>query len=154
MSWSKTPHKGQAFPCPLWRYPWRLLVLVILVHDLVVGVVVLTAGGTALGGVGAGLLGALGTFVTGSGTSSEVLFGNVQLQAASSIGADSTWLVAANSLGTSAGKMLSPQNIAIGCAACGLVGKDGVILGKIAKYAFGFAIAMAVLVFVGFLVLA
>lgn len=100
------------------------------------------------------LLGALGTFVTGSGTSSEVLFGNVQLQAASSIGADSTWLVAANSLGTSAGKMLSPQNIAIGCAACGLVGKDGVILGKIAKYAFGFAIAMAVLVFVGFLVLA
>lgn len=50
--------------------------------------------------------------------------------------------------------MLSPQNIAIGCAACGLVGKDGVILGKIAKYAFGFAIAMAVLVFVGFLVLA
>ena len=62
--------------------------------------------------------------------------------------------MAANSLGTSAGKMLSPQNIAIGCAACGLVGKDGVILGKIAKYAFGFAIAMAVLVFVGFLVLA
>lgn len=100
------------------------------------------------------LLGALGTFVTGSGTSSEVLFGNVQLQAASSIGADSTWLVAANSLGISAGKMLSPQNIAIGCAACGLVGKDGEILGKIAKYAFGFAIAMAALVFVGSLVLA
>ena len=100
------------------------------------------------------LLGALGTFVTGSGTSSEVLFGNVQLQAASPIGADSTWLVAANSLGISAGKMLSPQNIAIGCAACGLVGKDGEILGKIAKYAFGFAIAMATLVFVGSLVLA
>ena len=100
------------------------------------------------------LLGALGTFVTGSGTSSEVLFGNVQLQAASSIGANSTWLVAANSLGISAGKMLSPQNIAIGCAACGLVGKDGEILGKIAKYAFGFAIAMAALVFVGSLVLA
>ncbi len=95
------------------------------------------------------LLGALGTFVTGSGTSSEVLFGNVQLQAASSIGANSTWLVAANSLGTSAGKMLSPQNIAIGCAACGLVGKDGEIMGKIAKYAFGFAICMAILVFVG-----
>ena len=44
--------------------------------------------------------------------------------------------------------MLSPQNIAIGCAACGLVG-NGEILGKIAKYAFGFAIAMAALVFVG-----
>lgn len=100
------------------------------------------------------LLGALGTFVTGSGTSSEVLFGNVQLQAAQSIGVNETWLVAANSLGVSAGKMLSPQNIAIGCAACGLVGKDGEILGKIAKYAFAFAAAMAVLVFVGSLVLA
>ena len=99
------------------------------------------------------LLGALGTFVTGSGTSSEVLFGNVQLHAAQSIGANETWLVAANSLGVSAGKMLSPQNIAIGCAACGLVGKDGEILGKIAKYAFGFAVCMAVLVYVGSLVL-
>lgn len=111
----------------------------------------------ALGGfypLVAPLLGALGTFVTGSGTSSEVLFGNVQLQAAQSIGVNETWLVAANSLGVSAGKMLSPQNIAIGCAACGLVGKDGEILGKIAKYAFAFAAAMAVLVFVGSLVLA
>lgn len=99
------------------------------------------------------LLGALGTFVTGSGTSSEVLFGNVQLQAAQTLNVDSTWLVAANSLGTSAGKMLSPQNIAIGCAACGLVGKDGEILGKIAPYAFAYAAAMAALVYVGALVL-
>ncbi len=99
------------------------------------------------------LLGALGTFVTGSGTSSEVLFGNVQLQAARSIGVNETWLVAANSLGVSAGKMLSPQNIAIGCAACGLVGKDGEILGKIAKYAFAFAAVMAVIIYVGSLVL-
>ncbi len=110
----------------------------------------------ALGGLYplvAPLLGALGTFVTGSGTSSEVLFGNVQLSAAQSIGVDETWLVAANSLGVSAGKMLSPQNIAIGCAACGLVGKDGKILGKIAPYAFAFAACMAVLVYVGSLVL-
>lgn len=99
------------------------------------------------------LLGALGTFVTGSGTSSEVLFGNVQLNAAQSIGVNETWLVASNSLGISAGKMLSPQNIAIGCAACGLVGADGEILGKVAKYAFGFAAAMAALVYVGSLVL-
>ena len=66
---------------------------------------------------------------------------------------DPTWLVASNSLGVSAGKMLSPQNIAIGCAACGLVGKDGEILGKIAKYAFGFAVLMAVLTYLGTLFL-
>jgi len=99
------------------------------------------------------VLGALGTFVTGSGTSSEVLFGTVQYDAATAIDAQSEslkyWLCAANSLGVSAGKMISPQNIAIGCAACGLIGKDGEILGKIAKYAFAFLVVMAVFVYVG-----
>lgn len=98
------------------------------------------------------LLGALGTFVTGSGTSSEVLFGNVQLHAAQTLGINETWLVAANSLGTSAGKMIAPQSIAIGCASCGLAGKDGEILGKIAKYAFIYAAGMAILIFLGTLI--
>lgn len=95
------------------------------------------------------LIGALGTFVTGSGTSSGVLFGNVQVQAAKAIGSDPYWLVAANSLGTSAGKMMSPQSIAIGCAACGLTGKDGEILGKIFKYTVAFIIVMAIITFAG-----
>jgi lactate permease len=95
------------------------------------------------------VLGALGTFVTGSGTSSEVLFGSVQQQAAQAIGANEYWLCAANSLGISAGKMLSPQSIAIGTAACGLVGKDGEVLGKIAIYAFAFVIVMALFIQAG-----
>jgi len=95
------------------------------------------------------VLGALGTFVTGSGTSSEVLFGSVQQQAAQAIGANEYWLCAANSLGVSAGKMLSPQSIAIGTASCGLVGKDGEVLGKVAPFAFGFVIVMALLVQAG-----
>ncbi len=94
-------------------------------------------------------LGALGTFVTGSGTSSEVLFGNVQLQAAQSIGVNETWLVASNSLGISAGKMISPQNVAIGCAACDLSGKDGEIIAKIAPYAFGFLVLMMAMTYAG-----
>ena len=97
------------------------------------------------------LLGALGTFVTGSGTSSEVLFGNVQVSAAKAIGANETWLAASNSLGVSAGKMISPQNIAIGCSTPELQGKDGEILGKIAPYAFAFMALMAVLTYVGVL---
>ena len=95
------------------------------------------------------VLGALGTFVTGSGTSSEVLFGSVQQQAAQAIGADEYWLCAANSLGVSAGKMLSPQSIAIGTASCGLMGKDGEVLGKVAPFAFGFVIAMALFIQAG-----
>ncbi|MDQ0360710.1 L-lactate permease [Breznakia pachnodae] len=95
------------------------------------------------------VLGGLGTFVTGSGTSSEVLFGNVQMEAASAIGANSYWLAAANSLGTGVGKMLSPQSIAIGCAATALVGKDGEILKGIAKYALLYLIIMALIVYFG-----
>lgn len=97
------------------------------------------------------VLGALGTFVTGSGTSSEVLFGSVQQQAARSIGASEYWVVAANSLGVSAGKMLSPQSIAIGCAACGLQGRDGEVLARIARYALDFVLSMSCLVYLGVL---
>lgn len=93
------------------------------------------------------LIGCIGTFVTGSGTSSSVLFGNVQLQAAQAIDANPYWLVAANSLGVSAGKMISPQSIAIGCAAVDLKGKDGEILSNIMKYAFVFLIIMAIIVY-------
>ena len=96
------------------------------------------------------VLGALGTFVTGSGTSSEVLFGSVQQQAARSIGASEYWVVA-NSLGVSAGKMLSPQSIAIGRAACGLQGRDGEVLAHIARYALGFVLSMSCLVYLGVL---
>lgn len=95
------------------------------------------------------LIGCIGTFVTGSGTSSSVLFGNVQLQAAQAIDANPYWLVAANSLGVSAGKMISPQSIAIGCAAVDLKGKDGEILSKILKFAFVFLIIMAFIVYLG-----
>lgn len=93
------------------------------------------------------LIGCIGTFVTGSGTSSSVLFGNVQLQAAQAIDANPYWLVAANSLGVGAGKMISPQSIAIGCAAVDLKGKDGEILSNIMKYAFVFLIIMAIIVY-------
>ncbi|MEG0823491.1 MAG: L-lactate permease [Erysipelotrichaceae bacterium] len=95
------------------------------------------------------LIGALGTFVTGSATSSSVLFGNVQIEAASAIGADPYWLAAANTMGTAAGKMLSPQSIAIGVAATSLAGKDGEILSKVIKYAIAFLIIMGFISYFG-----
>lgn len=95
------------------------------------------------------LIGCIGTFVTGSGTSSSVLFGNVQLQAANAINANPYWLVSANSLGVAAGKMISPQSIAIGCAAVGITGKDGEILSKVFKYTLIFLFFMALIVYFG-----
>ena len=95
------------------------------------------------------MLGALGAFVTGSGTSSAVLFGNVQFEAAQAIGSNAYWLVASNALGVGAGKMMASQSIAIGCASCGQFGKDGEILKKIAPYAFAYLAVMALLVYFG-----
>ena len=59
------------------------------------------------------MIGALGTFVTGSDTSANILFGSRQKQVALKIGSRSRWLVAANVTGATAGKMISPQGIAV-----------------------------------------
>lgn len=70
------------------------------------------------------LLGWLGVFITGSDTSSNALFGKLQYATATSIGVSPVVTVAANSSGGVVGKMISPQSIAIGTAAVGLIGKE------------------------------
>jgi lactate permease len=69
-------------------------------------------------------LGWLGVFITGSDTSSNLLFGNLQKVTATSIGMDPVLALAANSSGGVTGKMISPQSIAVACAAVGLAGKE------------------------------
>ena len=80
------------------------------------------------------LIGVLGAFITGSGTSTCVLFGSMQAMTAQRIGADPAWLAAANVMGAGIGKMISPQCIAIGLAATGMIGQENVILKHVTKY--------------------
>ncbi len=90
-----------------------------------------TSLGLALAGTGvmfpffAPILGWLGVFLTGSDTSSNLLFGNLQKTTAQAIGVSPELCVAANSSGGVTGKMISPQSISVAVAATGLVGKDG-----------------------------
>ena len=80
------------------------------------------------------IFGAIGAFVTGSGTSSEVLFGKLQVETATAIGASPIWLAAANSVGAGLGKVLSPQCISIAAAATGNEpGLESKLLSKTAK---------------------
>lgn len=95
------------------------------------------------------LIGSTGTFITGSGTSSSVLFGNVQIGAAASISANKAWLVASNAVGSAAGKMISPQTIAIAVAAIGATGKDNEILKTMIMYYIPFVIIMGCVVYFG-----
>ncbi|MDN6089027.1 MAG: lactate permease LctP family transporter, partial [Enterobacterales bacterium] len=66
----------------------------------------------------------LGVFLTGSDNSSNALFAALQATTAQQIGVSDVLLVAANTTGGVTGKMISPQSIAIACAAVGLVGKE------------------------------
>src|SRR3712207_9376300 len=63
------------------------------------------------------IIGWLGVAVTGSDTSSNALFGALQVSAAQESGLNSILMAASNSSGGVLGKMISPQNLAIGCAA-------------------------------------
>jgi len=92
------------------------------------------------------LIGALGTFVTGSDTSSNVLFGKLQMTVAQQTGLNAYWLAAANTAGATAGKMISPQSIAVATGATGLSGQEGAILGRTLGFCLVYVLVLGVLV--------
>lgn len=93
-------------------------------------------------------LGWLGVFLTGSDTSSNALFSSLQSTTAHQIGVNDTLLVAANTSGGVTGKMISPQSIAVACAATGMVGKESDLFRFTLKHSLIFA------AFVGLITLA
>ena len=80
-------------------------------------------------------VGCLGTFLTGSDTSSNILFGKLQASVAHATGADPSWLAAANTAGATGGKIISPQSIAVATSSCGLQGQEGAIMKKAIPFA-------------------
>jgi lactate permease len=93
------------------------------------------------------VLGWLGVAVTGSDTSSNSLFGALQVTAAHQTGLNPVLMAAANSSGGVLGKMVSPQNLAIAAAAVGLSGREGDIFRKVLGWSLGFLAFMCVLVY-------
>lgn len=82
------------------------------------------------------LLGMLGVFLTGSVVNSNTLFGKVQVITAGQIGVNANLLAASNTMGAIAGKVISPQSIAIGCASTKSQGREGELLKATLKHAF------------------
>jgi lactate permease len=93
------------------------------------------------------LIGWLGVAVTGSDTSSNALFGALQVTAAKDAGIDQVLLAAGNSSGGVLGKMISPQNLAIGAAAVGMAGQEGDLFRKVLKWSLILILVMCVLVY-------
>jgi lactate permease len=73
-------------------------------------------------------LGWVACFLSGSDTAANLLFGNLQVAAAHQLHLSPLLLAATNSSGAVAGKMISPQNIAVGVTTVGLIGQEGRVL--------------------------
>lgn len=95
------------------------------------------------------LIGAIGGFVTGSGTSTSVLFGGLQVETAKSLGLPAAWMAAANILGGGIGKMISPQGIAIGASAINQSGSESKILRSAFKYFLLYVVISGIISYVG-----
>jgi lactate permease len=91
------------------------------------------------------ILGWLGVFLTGSDTSSNALFCSLQHTTAHQIGVSNTLLVAANTSGGVSGKMISPQSIAVACAATGLVGKEAALFRFTVRHSLFFAAVVGIM---------
>jgi lactate permease len=95
-----------------------------------------------IGVAGAGLLfpllsaflGWLAVFLSGSDTSGNALFGNLQVVAANKLGLSPVLMAATNSSGGVLGKMISPQNITTGTSVTDLKGREGEVLARTFKH--------------------
>ena len=129
-----------------------------MTNDIAKGLVMLT--GVAFPFF-APLIGSIGTFVTGSATNANILFGKLQATAAADLGlvnqgtffgvsgSETNWLAAANCAGSEGGKLLSPQSIAIATAACDMEGQDGDIMRKTMPFAIFWILMNGLMVFLG-----
>jgi lactate permease len=93
------------------------------------------------------LVGWLGTASTGSDTSSNVLFGSLQVMTAHQIGVSPVLMASANSTGGVMAKMLAPQSIVVATTATQNYGQEGTILRFVFWHSLALAALMGVLVF-------
>jgi lactate permease len=92
------------------------------------------------------LFGTLGVFLTGSNTSSNALFGNLQKLTAHQLGLSDILMASGGNAGSPAGKMISPQSIVIAATAVGLLNQEGRIMRQTIKYTVMYLVVVAAMV--------
>ncbi|MCR2813851.1 L-lactate permease [Microbacterium sp. zg.Y1084] len=100
------------------------------------------------------VIGWLGVAITGSDTSSNALFGLLQVTAAEKAGLNPILMAATNSSAGVLGKMLSPQNLAVAAAAAGMAGKEGDLFRKLIWWSLGLLVVFTGLIYLQSTVLA
>lgn len=101
---------------------------------------------TAAGLAGSGwyllapIIGMLGSFISGSATVSDIMFGGLQISAAKEIGLPVTPILALQVIGAAAGNMICVHNVVAALTTVGLVGKEGTVLRNNIKIALSYCI--------------
>lgn len=149
---------GDFFACV--AATWRQIRIAIVTVMMIVGLAYLLnySGmsytlGTGVASTGAlfplvsATLGWIAVFLSGSDTSGNALFGNLQVVAARQLGLDPVLMAATNSSGGVMGKMISPQNIATGVSTTDLKGQEGVVFARTFWHSVFLTLLLGVLVF-------
>ena len=147
------------------RMKWSALTIILVLalaytmnysgQTIAIGEFVASAGG--IFALFSPVLGWVGTAVTGSDTSANALFANLQVTAANNIGVNPDLMLASNTAGGVVGKMISPQSLAIAATAVQMEGQESKILKAVVGYSALFLVVVCVVVFLmtnalGFLV--
>lgn len=93
-------------------------------------------------------IGALGAFMTGSNTNSNVVFGALQQQTAGLLGLSVTLILAGQTAGGALGSVLAPAKVIVGCSTVGLAGEEGKVIGRMLLYGMIPVVLVAVLAWV------
>ncbi len=93
-------------------------------------------------------LGWVAVLLSGSDTSGNALFGNLQVVAAKQLGLNPVLIAATNSSGGVLGKIISPQNIATGCSVTGMTGQEGKVFARVFKHSVFLTLLLGILVVV------
>jgi lactate permease len=96
-------------------------------------------------------IGALGAFMTGSNTNSNVVFGAFQQRVATLVGVSPIIILAAQTAGGAVGSMFAPAKVIVGCSTVGLGGQEGPVLRAVMRYGLaivaGLALATSVVIY-------
>ncbi|MBV8705018.1 MAG: L-lactate permease [Acetobacteraceae bacterium] len=138
-----------------WRQIWLAIVTVMLILGLAylmnysglnytLGLAVSKVGRVFV--VLSPFLGWVAVFLSGSDTSGNALFGNLQVVAARQLNLNPVLLAASNSAGGVMGKMISPQNIATGVSVTDLKGQEGVVFARTFRHSVFLTLLLGALV--------
>ena len=97
-------------------------------------------------------IGALGAFITGSTTNSNVVFGALQMRTAELLGYRVALILAAQTAGASLASIMAPAKVVVGASTAGMAGREGDVLRKLIGYACLLVLLISLLALLGTLI--